>query len=74
MPQDAGSVSTKLYSKQSDVAEKYQAHVLLNEDRKLTKEEAVNELILLGAQASLPRDIVKEMSVEKELSDRSKRK
>lgn len=50
-------ISTKLYTPQSDAAEKYQAQVLLKENRKITKEEAVNELVRLGAKTSLPERI-----------------
>lgn len=55
------SVSTKLYQSQSDAAERYQAHVLMSENRKLTKEEAVNELVRLGAKFTLPEGIFKQL-------------
>lgn len=57
-------ISTKLFAAQSDAANKYKAHVLLTEDREISKEEAVNELLAIGAQSALPRDVFSTLNVE----------
>ncbi len=60
-----GAISTKLYPIPNDVANKYKAHVLLTENREISKEEAVNELLLFAGQNVLPRDVVKSLGIDK---------
>lgn len=48
------TISTKLYLKQNDLANKYKAHILLSQNRTISKEQAVNELIELGAEMVFP--------------------
>jgi|GEM_PF-5922293 hypothetical protein len=66
------TISTKLFVPQSDAANKYKAHVLLTENREISKEEAVNELLAIGAQVVLPRDIFDTLNIE--LPNKQRRK
>ncbi len=60
-----GAISTRLYPIPNDVANKYKAHVLLTENREISKEEAVNELIILAGQNALPKEVVKALGLDK---------
>lgn len=62
---ESTTISTKLHPITSDAANRYKAHVLLTENREITKEEAVNELIALGAKSALPREVVKSLGLDK---------
>lgn len=54
-PVEFGSpVQTRLSHRGSRIAGFYVANALLNENRNITKEQAVNELIEIGARASIP--------------------
>jgi hypothetical protein len=61
------TISTKLHQTASKAASKYKAHVLLTENREITKEEAVNELIELGARGVLPPEVVKSLNLDKRI-------
>lgn len=54
-------ISTRLYPGPNEFTNKYKAHVLLTEDRAISKEEAVNELILIGARAALPKELTRDI-------------
>lgn len=58
------TISTKLLFPQSDVANRYKAHILLTQGREITKEEAVNELIALGAEQVLPHELLRSLKLE----------
>lgn len=57
------TISTRILIPQSDAANRYKAHVLLTEGREITKEQAVNELIAIGAKNVLPRDVFKTLDL-----------
>lgn len=61
-----GTITTRLFPTQGEVAAKYKAHVLLTEDRAISKEQAVNELILIGAKAALPKDLTRDIPTYRE--------
>lgn len=65
MSQDLPSmISTKILIPQSDAANMYKAHILLTEGRELSKEQAVNELLAIGAHSALPRDVFNTLNLE----------
>lgn len=57
-------ISTKIHSAQSEAAKKYAAHVLITQDRSIDKQDAVNELIALGASVALPDDVLDTLDLE----------
>lgn len=61
---DTPTISTKLQIPQSDAANRYKAYVLITQGREISKEEAVNELIAIGAKNTLPRDLFKSLDIE----------
>lgn len=56
-------ISTRLYPGPNDFTNKYKAHVLLTEDRDISKEQAVNELILIGARYALPKELTRDIPI-----------
>lgn len=64
MPEEAmQTISTKLQIPQSAAANRYKAYILITEGREITKEEAVNELVAIGAKSALPRDVFKALDL-----------
>ncbi len=61
---EQGSRTTRLYDLPSRAVEKYLAWLMLRQDRRITKQDAVNELILEGARVILPGDILHELGLE----------
>ncbi len=59
-------VTTRLYEAANAVAETYAAWVKLNENRRISKEQAVNELVVKGATGTLPPEIMRQMGIKPE--------
>jgi len=60
----AQTISTKLQIPQSDAANRYKAYVLITEGREISKEQAVNELVAIGAKHALPNDLFKQLGLQ----------
>ncbi len=50
------SVTTVLYADASRIAERYAAWVLIHDNRRISKQDAVNEIITKAAAAILPEE------------------
>ncbi len=59
--------TTRIYATPNEVAYKYAAYIQLTQDREVNKEQAFNELILMGAQSALPREVAKGLELDKAL-------
>lgn len=57
------TISTKIFIPQSDAANRYKAYVLIQEGREISKEQAVNELLAIGAHSVLPREVFKSLGL-----------
>ncbi len=57
--------TTRIRSLPHEVMNKYRAHIQLTENRDLSKEEAINEMIVLAGQSTLPKEIVKALGIDK---------
>ncbi len=61
----SGSVTTVLYADASRIAERYAAWVLIHDNRRISKQDAVNEIITKAAVENLPEDFKASVDVSK---------